>query len=157
MSASMNALELKIPPLALTLGFALAMWLASAWIPQLTFSIPERQLIAIALAGPGAGIVLVAWLGFRLAGTTVNPTRPHSTTRVVGSGVYRLSRNPMYLGFLLTLAGWAVLLGHALPFLFLPAFVLYMNRFQIAPEERMLAAKFGGDYERYCRAVRRWL
>lgn len=157
MSASMIALELKIPPLALTLGFALAMWLASTQNPQLAFTIPAQQFIAIALAGPGAGIVLVAWLGFRLAGTTVNPTRPHSTTRVVGSGVYRLSRNPMYLGFLLTLAGWAVLLGHALPFLFLPAFVLYMNRFQIAPEERMLAAKFGSDYEAYRQAVRRWL
>jgi protein-S-isoprenylcysteine O-methyltransferase Ste14 len=63
----------------------------------------------------------------------------------------------MYLGFLLVLTGWAGYLSHVLPFLFLPAYVGYMNRFQIAPEERMLAAKFGRDYEAYRQAVRRWL
>lgn len=157
MSASMNALELKIPPLALALACALAMWLASTQMPQLAFTIPAQQFIAFALASLGIGIVLLAGLHFRRAGTTVNPTRPQATTAVVATGVYRLSRNPMYVGFLLALAGWAVFLAHGLPLLFLPAFVIYMNRFQIGPEERMLAAKFGDDYERYRQAVRRWL
>lgn len=157
MGATMHAFELKIPPLALALACALAMWLASTQMPLLAFTIPGQQFIAISLTGLGIGIVLLAGLHFRNAGTTVNPTTPQATTAVVASGVYRLSRNPMYLGFLLVLAGWAVFLSHALPFLFLPGFVIYMNRFQIVPEERMLAAKFGGDYERYRQTVRRWL
>jgi protein-S-isoprenylcysteine O-methyltransferase Ste14 len=68
-----------------------------------------------------------------------------------------MSRNPMYVGLLLLLAGWALHLSHPLALLGLPAFVAYMNRFQIAPEERALRAKFGPAYEDYARAVRRWL
>ena len=109
------------------------------------------------LAGLGAGMVLLAALNFRRAGTTLNPTRPQAARTVVDGGIYRLSRNPMYVGVLFILAGWAVFLSHALPFLFLPGFVIFMNRFQIVPEERMLAAKFGDDYERYRQAVGRWL
>jgi len=157
MTAAMTALELKVPPLALALAFALAMWLAATLAPTLAIDLPARKAIAAITATLGVGLVLVAGLGFRRAGTTVNPTRPQATTAIVATGVYRLSRNPMYLGFLLVLAGWAVFLAHVLPLLFLPAYVGYMNRFQIAPEERMLAAKFGHDYEAYRRSVRRWL
>ena len=153
----MNALELKVPPLALALAFALAMWLAATQVPALALELPAHGVIAALIAGLGAGLVLVAGMVFRRAGTTVNPTKPQATTSVVDSGVYRISRNPMYLGFLLVLTGWAGYLSHVLPFLFLPAYVGYMNRFQIAPEERMLAAKFGRDYEAYRQAVRRWL
>jgi protein-S-isoprenylcysteine O-methyltransferase Ste14 len=63
----------------------------------------------------------------------------------------------MYVGFLFLLAGWSVFLGHALAYPFLPAFVLYMNRFQILPEERALLERFGGDYLDYLQTVRRWL
>ena len=153
----MNALELKVPPLALAFAFALAMWLATTQVPALAFELPAHEIIAALVASLGAALVLVAGLGFRRAGTTVNPTKPQATTSVVDSGVYRLSRNPMYLGFLLALAGLAAFLSHALPFLFLPAYVGYMNRFQIAPEERMLAARFGAGYEQYRQRVRRWL
>lgn len=153
----MNALELKVPPLALAFAFALAMWLAAAQAPTLAFELPAHRVAAALVASLGAALVLVAGLGFRRAGTTVNPTKPQATTSVVDTGVYRISRNPMYVGFLLVLAGWAAYLSHVLPFLFLPAYVGYMNRFQIAPEERMLAARFGTGYEHYLRRVRRWL
>jgi protein-S-isoprenylcysteine O-methyltransferase Ste14 len=63
----------------------------------------------------------------------------------------------MYVGLLLVLTGWAIFLCHALTFLFLPTFVAYMNRFQIAPEERALSARFGSAYATYKRSVRRWL
>lgn len=76
---------------------------------------------------------------------------------MVTSGVYRVSRNPMYLGFLLALAWWVVFLSHLLAFALLPLFMWYMNRFQIVPEERALAAKFGSEFTEYSRAVRRWL
>lgn len=157
MAAAMNALELKVPPLALAFACALAMWLLATQASAMAIELPAQGVVAALVASLGAGLVLVAGLRFRRAGTTVNPTRPQTTTAIVASGVYRLSRNPMYLGFLLALAAWAVLLGQLLPWLLLPAFVAYMNRFQIAPEERALAARFGADYETYRRTVRRWL
>lgn len=72
-------------------------------------------------------------------------------------GIYRFSRNPMYIGVLFALTGWAVFLSHALAFLFLPGVVAYLNRFQIAPEERVLLAKLGQAYATYMQSVRRWL
>ena len=63
----------------------------------------------------------------------------------------------MYLGFLVILTGWAVYLGSLLPFIVLPMYVLYLDKFQIGPEERLLAAKFGDHYEAYRREVRRWI
>lgn len=72
-------------------------------------------------------------------------------------GVYCFSRNPMYLGFLLALAGWIVYLSNVLAALLLPAFVAYMNRFQIKPEERALLTKFGPSFAHYMAAVPRWL
>ena len=72
-------------------------------------------------------------------------------------GVYALTRNPMYLGLLLVLTGWAIFLSNVLGFVFLPAFVLYISRFQIAPEERALTSLFGRDFVAYKSRVRRWL
>jgi protein-S-isoprenylcysteine O-methyltransferase Ste14 len=87
----------------------------------------------------------------------VNPTQPETSSTIVTSGIYRWSRNPMYAGFLLILAGWAVQLASIAAVLLLPAFVLYMNRYQIQPEERALTDKFGAEYLSYRRRVRRWL
>ena len=155
-SVAMNALELKVPPLALALVFALVMWLAAGAAPALALAIPWHPFPAALLVGIGVLFVLAGGYAFRRAGTTVNPTRPQATTAIVASGVYRLSRNPMYVGFLLALGGWAVFLAHALPLAFLPAYVGYMNRFQIAPEERLLSARFGAEYASYAHSVRRW-
>lgn len=94
---------------------------------------------------------------FRRARTTVNPTRPGSSTVLVVSGVYRFTRNPMYLGFLLMLLGAAAQLENAAAFIVWPAFVLYLNRFQIRPEEEALRALFGEAFIRYQSRVRRWL
>jgi protein-S-isoprenylcysteine O-methyltransferase Ste14 len=63
----------------------------------------------------------------------------------------------MYLGLLLVLLGWASFLANALAFMFLPLFVLYINRFQIDPEERALVSMFGQDFTNYLSKVRRWL
>jgi len=82
---------------------------------------------------------------------------PQSASALVVSGIYRFTRNPMYVGFLFVLLGWAVWLSNGLSFLFLPAFVLYMNRFQIQPEERALHARFGQEFVAYTSRVRRWL
>nr|WP_231992099.1 isoprenylcysteine carboxylmethyltransferase family protein [Neisseria cinerea] len=100
--------------------------------------------------------VLGVW-AFRRVRTTVSPLNPEQTEHFVSDGVYRFSRNPMYAGMGCWLVAWAGYMAHPLPWLFLAAFVVYMTRFQIMPEERVLARKFGAEYEAYCRHVRRWL
>ena len=153
----MSTLELKVPPVALVLIFGVAMWLVSAYEASLAFTLPWRTAIAVAFVGAGVIISLAGVVAFRKAKTTVNPTKPGTTSAMVTSGVYRLSRNPMYVGFLFVLTGWAAFLSHTLPFAFLPFFVAYMNCFQISPEERVLSAKFGSEFADYKQSVRRWL
>lgn len=94
---------------------------------------------------------------FRRAHTTVDPRYPQKMTALVTGGVYRVTRNPMYLGMLLALAGWALWLGQLLPFIILPLFILFLNRWQIAPEERALERTFGAEYTLYRARARRWI
>ncbi|MGO2387344.1 MAG: methyltransferase family protein, partial [Psychrobacter sp.] len=94
---------------------------------------------------------------FKKAQTTVNPHTPEKSTNLVTSGIYRYTRNPMYLGLVLVLLGWAFYLSHLLPFMLVPVFMIYMTRFQIQPEEKMMAQKFGREYQVYLSRVRRWI
>jgi protein-S-isoprenylcysteine O-methyltransferase Ste14 len=153
----MNILELKLPPPVLALIFVAAMWFASWQLPSLAFEMPGSHYWGLVLAGTGIILALAGVIEVRKAETTVNPTKPDATSAMVTSGVYRLSRNPMYLGLLFVLAGWAAVLSHVLAFLFLPVFVAYINRFQITPEERVLYAKFGEAFTTYTQSVRKWL
>ena len=155
---SMNALELKVPPVAAALLIASAMWFASSAVPSsIEAALVARVIAAAILAVVGAGIGLAGVASFRNARTTVNPTRPGATSVLVGSGVYRISRNPMYLGILLILFAWATFLSHPLAFVLAAVFVPCMTRFQIAPGERILAAMFGAEFVDYRARVRRWL
>ena len=153
----MCVLELKVPPLAIGVLVAALMWLGSWAVPALNFVLPGRKLLALALAIAGAMIIVSGIASFRRAKTTINPMKPASSSSLVRSGIYKVSRNPMYLGFLLMLFGWAVFLSNALAFIFLPVFIFYMNRFQIEPEENALAGKFGQEFAHYRSRVRRWL
>jgi len=96
------------------------------------------------------------WSFFR-AKTTILPEKPNKTTTLVVKGVYALSRNPMYLALLFLLIGWAIYLGNFLSIIPVPFFVIYLNRFQIRPEEQALTKLFGQEYEAYTKRVRRWL
>jgi protein-S-isoprenylcysteine O-methyltransferase Ste14 len=153
----MKYLELKIPPVGLALLTALLMWLVhqAAPFPGLKFSLPREISAMLLVAGIAAALAGV--VSFRRARTTVNPGQPDSATSLVCSGIFRVTRNPMYLGLLLALLAWALHLGNMLSLLLAPAFVLYMNRFQVRPEERALANLFGQEYQRYLQRVRRWL
>lgn len=152
-----QALELRIPPPVVALVVAVSMWLAPRHATSLDLLIPWRPALAIVLATVGIALALAGVLAFRKAKTTVNPTKPQATSTIVSTGIYRFTRNPMYLGMLVVLAGWAVFLANAMSFLLLPLFVLYMNRFQIGPEERVLSGRFGSEYAAYIQSVRRWL
>ena len=114
----------------------------------------HAAMIAV-LAGAAASIAGVA--AFRRARTTVNPLKPDSASSLVDSGIYRLTRNPMYLGFALALLGWGIFLSNPLSLAMLFVFVGYMNRFQIVPEERALESLFGDAFKAYRSKVRRWL
>lgn len=153
----MRVLDLKVPPLAAGALLAALMWLVSRLVPGFNFVFPGREFLALILAIAGAMIILLGVASFRRAKTTINPMKPELSSALVISGIYKLSRNPMYLGFLLVLASWAVFLSNALAFVFVPAFIFYMNRFQIEPEEKALAAKFNQEFVDYKSRVRRWL
>ena len=134
---------------------ALLMWLVA--FPALDVNLPAREVFAGVLIVAAAVVGLSAVLGFRRAKTTVNPLKPEQASSLVVRGIYRWTRNPMYLAMLLVLAAWACIVANVAALAILPLFVLYLNRFQIGPEERALQARFGGEFEEYKRTVRRWL
>jgi protein-S-isoprenylcysteine O-methyltransferase Ste14 len=153
----MQALELKIPPPAVAVLIAGAMWGISLVTPSLDVPRLIRVVAAIAIALAGGGIALSGAVSFRRAGTTVNPMKPETASSLVTTGIFRVTRNPMYVGDLFVLVAWAIFLSAPWALVGALAFVLYMNRFQIAPEERVLSAMFGTGYSTYKARVRRWL
>jgi protein-S-isoprenylcysteine O-methyltransferase Ste14 len=153
----MRVLDLKVPPVALVLICGAVMWAISTVCSAAAFSMPGAPIVAVAFAFVGGGIVVTGVSAFRRHSTTVNPTTPDTTKSIVRDGIYRFTRNPMYLGFALILVGWAMYLANTAALLMLPAFVAYMTQFQIKPEERALLAKFGLNYAEYMANVRRWV
>ena len=95
-------------------------------------------------------------LAFRAARTTVNPLKPEAASALVQSGVYRVSRNPMYVGFALLLLAWCLYLGSLLSFIGVLSFVFFIDRFQVLPEERAMHSLFGTEFDDYAKKVRRW-
>jgi protein-S-isoprenylcysteine O-methyltransferase Ste14 len=134
-----------------------AMWGIAALAPLIAAPAFIRVVAAVIITLVGGAFSIAAIISFRLARTTINPMKPETTTSLVCSGIYRLTRNPMYVGLLFVLVAWAVFLSSAWALLGPLAFVLYINRFQIAPEERVLSAMFGTEYCAYKSTVRRWL
>lgn len=153
----MFQLDLKIPPPLVAAITAGAMYGVAQLLPVLALSPTVRVGTALALAAVGASFDMAGLLAFRRAKTTVNPMTPQRSRSVVSTGVYRFTRNPMYLGLVFFLLAWAVYLASAWVLLGVPVFMAYITRFQIQPEERVLAARFGKSYTDYCARVRRWL
>ncbi|MCE4072237.1 MULTISPECIES: methyltransferase family protein [Pseudomonas] len=149
----MDWLEHRIPPPLVAIISGLLMWLAVRPIAPLG----GRLWLALLVVLAGAAVCLVGVASFRRARTTVNPLKPESASSLVVAGIYRHTRNPMYLGFAIILLGWCVFLGSALAVLGVAAFVLYIGRFQIRPEERALRELFGAEFEAFCGRVRRWV
>lgn len=147
----------KFPPLILTFLLLVLMWMADTLTPQLAFDQPGSILVGLFLMTSGiAACALGVWT-FRRASTTLNPVHPERASALVVTGVYRYTRNPMYLGFALVLLGWSAVLANPLALVFPVAFVAYMDRVQIASEEGALSVLFGDSYREYQANVRRWL
>jgi protein-S-isoprenylcysteine O-methyltransferase Ste14 len=152
----MRQLELKVPPMIVLAIAALLMWAIAKAAPQWTVRFPGRTLIAVMLLVLGIAVVTMGVRAFSKASTTVDPRAPENASRVVRGGIYRLTRNPMYVGMLIVLIAWMVQLSNVGAVVIPVLFALYITRWQIVPEERALTAKFGEEYEAYRRSVRRW-
>lgn len=153
----MNFLELKIPPLALLAILVIGQYGFASYVPFGDVEIQFKLWIAACAFLVGALIALLGVYEFKKYGTTVNPTNPDGTVAIVNTGVYSLTRNPMYVGFAFMLLSAVIFAANYVSLASLPIYVLYMNRFQIQPEERLLVEKFGEGYSSYLQQVRRWL
>ena len=149
-------MKTKIPPPLISFVFVLVMWgIANQW-PIGHVIVPGGWLGPVLLGVLGLGVMGAALRDFRKAGTTVNPLDPSQASTLVNEGIFRRSRNPMYLGMLVILAAWGIWLGNVFNIGALVLFVWFITTFQIKPEEEALARIFGESYETYRNNVRRW-
>ena len=156
MAQRRHALEHRVPPPLVGLAVGALMAGLAQFGPALALPDSVRQGLTALLVVLGIGFDGAGLLAFRKARTTINPLKPAKASAMVTGGVYRFTRNPMYVGMLLLLTAWAVHLSALSAFAGLPLFVLYIGRFQIAPEERAMEDLFGDDYRHYAQRVRRW-
>ncbi|MBW7469504.1 isoprenylcysteine carboxylmethyltransferase family protein [Marinobacter sp. M216] len=153
----MALLEKRIPPLALTLVAGVAIWALSAAVPGMDLPGWFRLPVSLFLLFVGIAFCVAGVVEFRRVQTTVDPRKPESSSSLVCSGIYSVTRNPMYVGFTLVLLALTVFLASPWLLLIVLAFVLYLDHYQIRPEERALANLFGPEFKAYQSRVRRWL
>src|SRR5437763_10420109 len=104
------SIRLKVPPPIVALATGLLMWLIARLTHNLAMAIPFSRVLAALIFGLGLPISIAGVRSFRKARTTINPMKPDSASSLVDSGIYRFTRNPMYLGLLLALISLSVLL-----------------------------------------------
>jgi protein-S-isoprenylcysteine O-methyltransferase Ste14 len=156
----MKNLELKCPPPIVMMICAIISLVASQKsleFIQLQVSTFESLVWPLVFFIAGIVVAVAGVKEFKQHHTTLNPLHPEKTSSLVTSGVYQLTRNPMYLGLLIVLLGWGDLLDSFLAFSGALIFFLYMSAFQIKPEEDMMKEKFDQGFTQYCSQVRRWL
>ena len=149
-------MNIKIPPVLVCLLFGLAMYLLARFLPVGYFDFFGRRTLMQVLILLAAVVSIMALIQFWRARTTIDTSRPEKVGTLVTSGIYRISRNPMYLALLLLLLAWGLWLGNAFNTITAAGFVSFMNAYQIKREEAALRKKFGKVYEQYCIKVRRW-
>ncbi|WP_286075546.1 isoprenylcysteine carboxylmethyltransferase family protein [Stenotrophomonas sp. 59] len=153
----MTWLETRIPPPLVMLLCAGIGWLGSRLWPDAVLPLPMPALMAGGVMAIGVALNLLPKLAFQRARTTANPMRPSASSALVMHGVYRYTRNPMYLGQATILTGAMLYLQNTITLLAVPLFVLYITWLQIMPEERALLARFPEVYPLFRQRVRRWL
>ena len=153
----MQSFESKIPPPIIAAIAAAVMWGFSFIVPAIRLGPVARTTAIIVLLVSGIYFGISGIVSFKKAATTTNPLKPETASSLVCSGIYKVSRNPMYVGLALVLLAWAVYLSSAWVIIGIFGFVLYMNQFQIVPEERALTELFGAEYLNYQSRVSRWL
>ena len=149
-------MSLKLPPALVFILFSLLMYLLSRFLPFGDFGFFGRDYLIWVLMGMAVLIAIISLFQFFTSKTTIDPRTPFKATKLVTGGIYKFTRNPMYLAILLVLLAWGLWLGNAFNSLLAAGFVGYMNKFQIRPEEKALTAIFGKEFKQYCMLVRRW-
>ena len=150
-------MELKIIPVVQVIIAMILMTMIQTTMPSFAYTMLFSTYLASSLTLIGVTIGILAIYCFRKHQTTVNPTKPESSSKVVNSGIYHYSRNPMYLAMLLALIAYGFYLENLLTFLVCVVFIWYISKYQITPEERILNELFGQEYQSYCKQVRRWI
>lgn len=153
----MKFLELKVPPVAIFLVCIAVMFWFHSLDTVFAVGLPLPMFVFVICFIAAGYFGLNGIFEFKKAKTSVHPVDIHKTTTVVATGVYKWTRNPMYLGLLLLLFGLGYWQQNLLCLTVCIGFVSYMNRFQIKPEEAHLSEKFGKDYTDYKNQVRRWI
>lgn len=153
----MKALETRIPPPIIALAFATLIWWMANYLPKIEIEFMPKLVIVSLLLAIGVFFDLYGLLTFHRAKTTVNPMKPHTSSALVNTGIYKITRNPMYVGLVFILSGWCIYLNSPLAIIGVAGFIFYINIFQILPEERILITLFGEEYTEYQSRVRRWL
>ena len=159
MVSRQHPLEFRIPPPVIDAGCALLMWLLARATPKWQLPLPDGWRWGLLLAGlaVGGSMALAGLIAFLRARTTPNPLQPQQASTLVTDGIYRCTRDPMYLGMALALLGWAGWLAHPLALACIPLAMAWLQRFQIQPEERHLSMRFPDQYAAFTRHTRRWL
>ncbi len=153
----MKSLELKIPPPVYAIFIAVIMWFLHKHLPVFQIFNAPWNKIGLGMIMLAVSLDVYSLFLFLKKRTTPNPMKPENTSELVSSGLYKFSRNPMYVGLLIILTGFAVWMGSLISFVMLPVFYWVITEMQIKPEERLLEVKFGQVYLDYKKKVRRWL
>ena len=140
---SLNKRTIPVPPPLIFVFCALLM----KFLPPI-WQFPSSLWLVMVFGGMGCAIGAASVLQFLLAKTTLNPFQLETASQLVTGGIYRLSRNPMYLSLVFILLAWLFGVG---------LFIWYVTKFQIKPEEEGLKHLFGDAFTAYCQRTRRWL
>lgn len=146
----------KIPPPFILLISGIAIWLLKNIAPlPIPYSI--RAILGTFFIVFGFGLDLAGLLEFRKFQTTMNPLKPENASKIVQTGIYSKTRNPMYLGMVFVLIGWSIIAKASFGILVIPLFIKYIETFQIIPEEEILSSQFGEEYDNYISKTARWI
>lgn len=150
-------LELKVPPAVVTFVFIVLMYFVSSIFSFLNIDFMFQIFLSVETAVSGFVLIVAGSYVFNEKKTSINPLKPQSATSLVTNGVYKFTRNPMYLGIVIILFAWLLFLGNILNIVNIVLFVLYMNKYQIIPEEKALEKLFNEEYLSYKAKVKRWI
>ncbi|XOV85440.1 MAG: methyltransferase family protein [bacterium] len=154
----LSQFELKLPPVMIVVVCAGVMyWCAQAIQHERVLATSKRAALGLAAGAIAVAILSAALTAFRRHQTTVNPLDPNQSGSIVTSGIYRYTRNPMYVAMFMALLGWGLFLGQLSAVVGLVLYLVAITRLQIIPEERILAGNFGDAYLHYCDSTGRWV
>ena len=148
-------IKTKIPPPLVALTFGFLINYTKNIFPKI--EIKNEIIFGSFMIISGLIAILSAITTFKKYHTTITPLNPANTTKLITDGIYKFSRNPMYLGLLLVLLGISIILNLIGGFFLIPLFILYLNLFQIIPEENAMVDLFKDEFLEYKKNVRRWI